>query len=267
VLTVRVAVTPPNPPAFRWPAILLGKPKGLEKTMRKINAKEADAIAAEFIGGSAQPERLMSVKDAIESAIGKGAISKALGGKGKAKKSKGKRGEVAKAGLSRVLADSGKATPAKATPAKATPAKATPAKATPAKATPAKASKAPVGKTEANGAAPATGKAAKASTGQSKPTGKAQATPAKATPAAKGKATPAKANGNGKPGRPSGYTDSQKIVVLKTREGRGQKQKLWDMVTKSKTIGAYKSARAKAGLKGLGGVFASFVNDGLVKVK
>lgn len=112
---------------------------------------------------------------------------------------------------------------------------------------------------------PVKGKAASGATPASAKTAKGKGKPAKAAGSEPAKGKAAKP---GKPvGRPSPYTDDQKIVVVKAREGRGQMQKLWEMVAKSKTIGSYKLAREKAGLEGLGGVFSSFVKDGNIKVK
>lgn len=93
---------------------------------------------------------------------------------------------------------------------------------------------------------------------------------------AKGKKAKAavKAAINGKPsgqvGRPSPYTDKQRIVIV----GKGMEPrkgsniaKIWAMVAKSKTIADYKKQRAAAGLEGIGGLFAGLVKAGHVKVQ
>ena len=83
-----------------------------------------------------------------------------------------------------------------------------------------------------------------------------------------------KAKGNKKGTSPVGrspYTDDQRIKVLKPkteyREGTNN-AKLFALVQKSGTIGAFKKARSRGGFgdSGVGGFFGSLVKDGIVKV-
>jgi hypothetical protein len=91
--------------------------------------------------------------------------------------------------------------------------------------------------------------------------------------AGKGKRGKAAAKGKGKgngAGRPSAYTDGQRIVVVgkgKAARKGSNVAKIWAMVAKSKTIADYKKARAAAGLDGIGGMLAGFVKAGHVQVK
>jgi len=81
---------------------------------------------------------------------------------------------------------------------------------------------------------------------------------------------PNKGAGNGQVGRPSPYTDKQRIVIVgKGKEPRKGSNiaKIWAMVAKSKTIADYKKQRAAAGLEGIGGLFAGLVKAGHVKVQ